>query len=201
EADAVADPDRLRARRDRAVEHLGRGAVRELGQEVMLDGPEVREPDLLAEHRLVDDPVIRVALAPRVPRRSDGDLVEESELERRHHASFPNERLCLHPSRTRDKDAGMGRLDGKVAIVTGGASGIGAATVRRFVGEGARVVVADINDDAGETLARSLGASAAFRHTDVTVLAEVEAAVAFAVQRWGGLDVIHNNAPATAGRH
>jgi NAD(P)-dependent dehydrogenase (short-subunit alcohol dehydrogenase family) len=93
----------------------------------------------------------------------------------------------------------MGRLDGKVAIVTGGASGIGAATVRRFVGEGARVVVADINDDAGEALARSLGASAAFRHTDVTSLAEVEAAVAFAVQRWGGLDVIHNNAAATGG--
>jgi NAD(P)-dependent dehydrogenase (short-subunit alcohol dehydrogenase family) len=93
----------------------------------------------------------------------------------------------------------MGRLDGKVAIVTGGASGIGAATVRRFVGEGARVVVADINDDAGEALARSLGASATFRHTDVTTLAEVEAAVAFAVQRWGGLDVIHNNAAATGG--
>ena len=93
----------------------------------------------------------------------------------------------------------MGRLDGKVAIVTGGASGIGAATVRRFVGEGARVVVADINDDAGEALARSLGASAAFRHTDVTTLAEVEAAVAFAVQRWGGLDVIHNNAASTGG--
>ena len=93
----------------------------------------------------------------------------------------------------------MGRLDGKVAIVTGGASGIGAATVRRFAGEGARVVVADINDDAGEALARSLGASAAFRHTDVTSLAEVEAAVAFAVQRWGGLDVIHNNAAATGG--
>ena len=93
----------------------------------------------------------------------------------------------------------MGRLDGKVAIVTGGASGIGAATVRRFAGEGARVVVADINDDAGEALARSLGASAAFRHTDVTSLAEIEAAVAFAVQRWGGLDVIHNNAAATGG--
>ena len=93
----------------------------------------------------------------------------------------------------------MGRLDGKVAIVTGGASGIGAATVRRFAGEGARVVVADINDDAGEALARSLGASVAFRHTDVTSLAEIEAAVAFAVQRWGGLDVIHNNAAATGG--
>ena len=93
----------------------------------------------------------------------------------------------------------MGRLDGKVAIVTGGASGIGAATVRRFVAEGARVVVADVNDDAGEAFAASLGAPVAFRHTDVTSLADLEATVRFAVERWGGLDVIHNNAAATGG--
>jgi meso-butanediol dehydrogenase/(S,S)-butanediol dehydrogenase/diacetyl reductase len=71
--------------------------------------------------------------------------------------------------------------------------------VRRFVEEGARVVIADINDDAGAALARALGNTAAFRHTDVTSLAELEAAVAFAVERWGGLDVIHNNAAATGG--
>src|SRR5690242_4694613 len=83
----------------------------------------------------------------------------------------------------------MGRLDGKVAIVTGGASGIGAATVRRFVAEGASVVVADVNDALG----------AAFAHTDVTSLGDLEATVRFAVERWGGLDVIHNNAAATGG--
>jgi len=93
----------------------------------------------------------------------------------------------------------MGRLDGRVAIVTGGASGIGAATVRRFAGEGARVVIADINDEAGARLAAELGERAAFRHTDVGVLAEVEATVAFAVSRYGGLDVMHNNAAATGG--
>ncbi len=59
----------------------------------------------------------------------------------------------------------MGRLDGKVAIVTGGASGIGAATVQRFVAEGARVVIADLNDEAGEGVARGLGAAAAYRST------------------------------------
>ena len=74
----------------------------------------------------------------------------------------------------------MGRLDGKVAIVTGGASGIGAATARRFVAEGARVVIADVNDEAGEGVARALGAAAAHRHTDVSSLADLEAAVAFA---------------------
>jgi meso-butanediol dehydrogenase/(S,S)-butanediol dehydrogenase/diacetyl reductase len=96
----------------------------------------------------------------------------------------------------------MGRLEGKVAIVTGGASGIGAATVRRFAREGAHVVIADIADEAGERVAAELGATGAavaFRHTDVTSLAEVEATVAFAVTRYGGLDVLHNNAAATGG--
>ena len=93
----------------------------------------------------------------------------------------------------------MGRLDGKVAIVTGGASGIGAATCRRFVAEGARVLVADVNDDAGASFARELGASAVFRHTDVAVLADVEAAVATAVEHFGGLDVMHNNAAWSGG--
>jgi NAD(P)-dependent dehydrogenase (short-subunit alcohol dehydrogenase family) len=93
----------------------------------------------------------------------------------------------------------VGRIDGKVAIVTGGASGIGAATCRRFVAEGARVVVADIADEAGTALAGELGAAAAFRHTDVGVLADLEAVVAFAVERFGGLDVIHNNAVWSAG--
>jgi meso-butanediol dehydrogenase / (S,S)-butanediol dehydrogenase / diacetyl reductase len=93
----------------------------------------------------------------------------------------------------------MGRLDGKVAIVTGGASGIGAATCRRFVAEGARVVVADLNEDAGTAFARELGAAGAFRRTDVAVLADLEATVAFAVERFGGLDVIHNNAAWSGG--
>ena len=93
----------------------------------------------------------------------------------------------------------MGRLDGKVAIVTGGASGIGAATCRRFVAEGARVVVADLNDEAGDAFVRELGAAAAFRHTDVAQLADLEAVVAFAVERFGGLDVMHNNAAWSGG--
>jgi NAD(P)-dependent dehydrogenase (short-subunit alcohol dehydrogenase family) len=93
----------------------------------------------------------------------------------------------------------MGRLDGKVAIVTGGASGIGAATVRRFVAEGARVVVADLNDAGGEALAADLGRAAAFRHTDVGVLADLEGTVGFAVERFGGLDVMHNNAAMSGG--
>jgi NAD(P)-dependent dehydrogenase (short-subunit alcohol dehydrogenase family) len=87
-----------------------------------------------------------------------------------------------------------GELAGKVVIVTGGASGIGKASVELFVSEGAKVVVADIQAEGGEMLARSLGENVAFHRTDVTRDAEVEALVSFAVERFGGLDVMFNNA-------
>ena len=88
----------------------------------------------------------------------------------------------------------MGKLDGKVALVTGGASGIGAATVRLFAAEGARVVIADMQDDKGQAIARELGADGAFVHVNVTLEAEVQAAVETAVERWGRLDCLFNNA-------
>jgi len=87
-----------------------------------------------------------------------------------------------------------GRLTGKVAVVTGGASGIGAATVRRFVEEGARVVVADVQADAGEILAKELGDSAVFSRCDVTSEDDIEAVVKTAVSTYGGLDVFYANA-------
>ena len=96
----------------------------------------------------------------------------------------------------------MARLEGKVAIVTGGASGIGAATLRRFAAEGAAVVCADIDEAGGPRLVAEIeagGGRAAFQRTDVGVLADLEAAVACAVGRFGGLDVMHNNAVWTGG--
>jgi len=87
-----------------------------------------------------------------------------------------------------------GELDGRVAVVTGGANGIGRATVVRFVAEGASVVVADLDVEAGEALAASLGDAAAFHRTDVGERASIDAAVAFAVGRFGRLDVMYNNA-------
>ena len=90
--------------------------------------------------------------------------------------------------------AGSGRLDGKVAVITGGASGIGAGTARRFVAEGAQVVLADLQADAGSALAAELGAAARFAQTDVTQEDDVAAAVDLAVGEFGRLDVMFNNA-------
>jgi 3alpha(or 20beta)-hydroxysteroid dehydrogenase len=88
----------------------------------------------------------------------------------------------------------MGRLDGKVAIVTGGARGQGEAEVRLFAAEGAKVVVSDVLVDAGKALAASVGDSAAFLRHDVSREDDWEAAVNFAAERFGGLDVLVNNA-------
>jgi NAD(P)-dependent dehydrogenase (short-subunit alcohol dehydrogenase family) len=87
-----------------------------------------------------------------------------------------------------------GRIEGKVAIVTGGASGIGAGTVRRFAEEGARVVVADIQVDAGKRLAAELGDAARFIEVDVADEHAVAAAVDLAVAEFGRLDCMFNNA-------
>jgi NAD(P)-dependent dehydrogenase (short-subunit alcohol dehydrogenase family) len=88
----------------------------------------------------------------------------------------------------------MGRLDGKVAVITGAASGIGAATAELFVQEGAKVVIGDIQDEVGERVAGSLGADARFRHCNVAREADVAGLVAEATDAWGRLDVIFNNA-------
>jgi NAD(P)-dependent dehydrogenase (short-subunit alcohol dehydrogenase family) len=89
-------------------------------------------------------------------------------------------------------------LAGKVAIITGGASGIGRASVELFVEEGARVVIADVNQEAGDRLAASLRrGTALFKRADVSKRAEVESLVAFAVAEWGGLHIMMNNAGVT----
>src|SRR5580700_6789630 len=85
-------------------------------------------------------------------------------------------------------------LAGRVAIVTGGAGGIGRTTVERFVDEGARVVIADIDAEAGGSLAEALGDKAAFKQTDVADADAMEELVEFAVERFGGLHVMFNNA-------
>ena len=88
----------------------------------------------------------------------------------------------------------MTRLAKKVALITGGASGIGEGTVRLFVTEGASVMIADIQDERGQRLAAELGDRAAYVHTDVSREADVQAAVADTVKRFGRLDCIFNNA-------
>ncbi|MDP4692538.1 MAG: glucose 1-dehydrogenase [Ilumatobacteraceae bacterium] len=87
-----------------------------------------------------------------------------------------------------------GRLEGKVAVITGGASGIGAGTVERFIAEGARCVIADIQVDAGAAFAQKFGNKAIFVKTDVANENEVEAVVAAAVKHFGRIDCMFNNA-------
>ncbi|TDP90407.1 3alpha(or 20beta)-hydroxysteroid dehydrogenase [Leucobacter luti] len=88
----------------------------------------------------------------------------------------------------------MDRVAGKIALVTGAAQGMGAAHARLLVKEGARVVLADLNDAAGEALAAELGENARYVHLDVTDYPAWEAAIAFTVAEFGGLDVLVNNA-------
>jgi 3alpha(or 20beta)-hydroxysteroid dehydrogenase len=88
----------------------------------------------------------------------------------------------------------MGRLDGKVALISGGARGQGAAEARLFVAEGARVVIGDILDDEGEQVAAELGDAAAYVHLDVTDEASWQAAVAAAEEAFGPVSVLVNNA-------
>ena len=88
----------------------------------------------------------------------------------------------------------MARLDGKVALITGGASGIGAATARIFVEEGARVLIADLQEDVAQDLAGELGSNAYAIRCNVAREDDVERAVRAAVSRWDRLDILYNNA-------
>lgn len=87
-----------------------------------------------------------------------------------------------------------GRLDGKVAVITGGCSGIGLGAVELFVKEGAMVVAADLQDDKGRVLEQGWAGKVRYAHCDVTVEDDIAAAVGLAKSEFGGLDVLFNNA-------
>jgi NAD(P)-dependent dehydrogenase (short-subunit alcohol dehydrogenase family) len=95
----------------------------------------------------------------------------------------------------------VNELEGRIAIVTGGAGGLGRGIAERFVAEGARVVIADLNADAGKELAESLGPAAVFHATDVSDPEEVRGLVEFSLQSFGGLHVMVNNAGVSGTMH
>jgi NAD(P)-dependent dehydrogenase (short-subunit alcohol dehydrogenase family) len=90
----------------------------------------------------------------------------------------------------------MDRLKDKVAVITGAASGIGRGTVELFVREGARVIAADIQDELGLSLERAFNGQVKYLHTDVTSEEDIKAAMQAAVDTYGGLDILFNNAGA-----
>jgi NAD(P)-dependent dehydrogenase (short-subunit alcohol dehydrogenase family) len=95
----------------------------------------------------------------------------------------------------------MGRLSGKVAVITGATSGIGLRTAEIFVAEGAKIVIAGRRVTEGEALAKQLGANCIFRQTDVTVEEQIRALIELAVEKFGKIDCLFNNAggPAQTG--
>jgi NAD(P)-dependent dehydrogenase (short-subunit alcohol dehydrogenase family) len=91
----------------------------------------------------------------------------------------------------------MARLDGKIAIITGGGGGIGSAVARRFVAEGAKVAIADLFEDSARAAAAPLGDAALAVQFDAGDPASIEAMVETTVSHFGGLDILHNNAAMT----
>jgi NAD(P)-dependent dehydrogenase (short-subunit alcohol dehydrogenase family) len=91
----------------------------------------------------------------------------------------------------------VGRLDGKIALITGGASGMGKVAASLFAAEGASVIVADVSDDAGQAAVREIGAAggrSAYVRADVSKADQVQSMIAGAVDAFGGLHVLYNNA-------
>jgi NAD(P)-dependent dehydrogenase (short-subunit alcohol dehydrogenase family) len=95
----------------------------------------------------------------------------------------------------------VNELSGRVAVVTGGASGIGRGTVEKFLAEGAKVIIADVDRERGDALAAGFGANACFQQTDVGEPDQVGALVPLAVRRFGGLDIMVNNAGISGTMH
>ena len=88
----------------------------------------------------------------------------------------------------------MGILDGKVALITGAAGGIGRATSKLFIEEGAKVVMADIWDEMGEKIAQELGQNAVYIHSDVSQESDIKNTINLAVEKFGSLDIVFSNA-------
>ncbi|KAE9622271.1 hypothetical protein Lal_00036997 [Lupinus albus] len=104
------------------------------------------------------------------------------------------QRIPLHSSEPIFSSSSSKRLEGKIAIVTGGARGIGEATVRVFVKNGAKVVIGDIDDEEGTKVVNSLYPSAIYVHCNVSSEEEVENLISFTISQYGKLDIMFNNA-------
>ena len=116
------------------------------------------------------------------------------------HVEVPATGLIVDITMAKNREYRTMRLDGLNCVITGGSSGIGAATARRFVAEGAQVLITDINMEAADALAAELGPAVTTFRCDVKVEAEVEAAAEAAYNRWDKVDVLVNNAGSELNR-
>src|SRR5438093_888336 len=131
------------------------------------------------------------------PSISSSVIVRPSRCSSRSRSPGPYRRLSPVAGEGRSGTATRGermRLEGKVALITGGGSGMGKVASELFSREGARVVLTDVNDEAGQTTATAIGGGAHFVHADVSREADARAMVADALEHFGRLDVLYNNA-------
>src|ERR1700688_382388 len=107
---------------------------------------------------------------------------------------MPSVRKYTECQDNENRENDMGRLDGKVAVITGATSGIGLRTAEVFVAEGAKIVIAGRRAPEGEALAKKLGSCCIFRQTDVTVEDQMRALIGQTVEKFGRIDCLFNNA-------
>src|ERR1700754_4562290 len=208
-AKSTAGKYRLKANSGRISDRLHRASVASARQRTAKPAPKSSDGcEIPCQPRRNSS--VHLAICPIQPTGTSKirpTIEEKSDWQRQMAASGGRGLLCLPQagmmwnSKFYKKENEMGRLDGKIAVITGATSGIGLHTAEIFVAEGAKIVIAGRRAPEGEALAKKLGANCVFRQTDVTVETQMRALIGQAVESFGRIDCLFNNAggPAQTG--